>query len=92
MLSLIYQLAILILDRTAIISVQVTIYGTSAAMQLNGVFLDYITLQKAGITATALDYEGTFPYLDIGSSTIVASDEFTSRNITITGSYSKRYL
>ena len=79
-------------DRTAIISVQVTIYGTSAAMQLNGVFLDYITLQKAGITATALDYEGTFPYLDIGSSTIVASDEFTSRNITITGSYSKRYL
>jgi hypothetical protein len=77
---------------TAVKSIAIVINGTSAAMQLSGVFLDYLTLQKPSVVSTVLDYEGTFPYLDIGSSTIAITDELTSRNITITGAYSKRYL
>ena len=79
-------------DRTLVKSLKVVINGTAATMQLNGALLDYLTIQKAGITSSSIDYEGTFPYLDIGSTTLVISDELTSRNITITGYYTKRYL
>ena len=79
-------------DRTAILSLQVVITGTSAAMQLNGAYLDYITLQKASVTSEVLDYEGTFPDLTLGSTTLTFSDELTSRDITVTGNYIKRYL
>jgi len=78
--------------RTSIISIKITVHGTSTAMQLSGVLIDYITVQKSSVTPTILDYEGTIPYLGIGSSTLTISDELTSRNITFTGSYYKRYL
>lgn len=79
-------------DRTAIKSIKLIINGWSASTRLDGVLLDYITLQKSSVTATPLDYEGTFIDLNIGSNTLVATDEFTTRNITITGSYIKRWL
>lgn len=78
--------------RTAIKSTKVVINGTSGAMQLSGLLLDYITLQKAGVTATDIDYEGIFPDLSLGSCTLTLSDNFTSRNITVTGHYKKRYI
>jgi hypothetical protein len=77
--------------RTAIISIQVLLNAT-ATMQLNGWLVDYITLQKASIVGQALDYEGQFVELGVGSTTLTVSDEFTSRNITMTGEYTKRYL
>ena len=53
---------------------------------------DYIASIKTTTTLTPLDYEGSMPGLDIGSSTIITSDELTTRNITMTGSYYKRYI
>lgn len=77
--------------RTAIKSIKVLLNATTT-MQLNGWLVDYITLQKASITSTPLDYEGTFPELAVGSNSITITDELTSRNITVTGSYTKKYL
>jgi hypothetical protein len=78
--------------KTAILTIAVRINGTDATMQLNGVLVDYLTIQKAGVTAEVIDYEGTFPDLEVGSTTLIESDEFTSRNVTITGTYKKRYI
>lgn len=78
-------------SRTAIISIQVELRNTTN-FQLNGWLVDYISTYVVSSTSTALDYENLIPYLDTGSSTITVSDEFTSRNITMTGSYFKRYL
>jgi hypothetical protein len=78
--------------RTAIKSIAIEVNGVAATMQLNGVLVDYITLQKASLIPQAMDYEGLFIDLDVGLSTIVVSDEFTNRNVTITGNYTKRYL
>jgi hypothetical protein len=77
---------------TSIISIQVTIRGTAGTMQLNGALLDYISLYKQTTVAVPLDYEGVIPDMDIGSTSLIVSDELTSRNITIAGSYYKRYL
>jgi hypothetical protein len=79
-------------NRAAIKSILIAVCGTSGALQLNGVLLDYISLQKAGVTATTIDYEGTFPEYGLGTSSILVEDELTSRNITVTGTYVKRYL
>lgn len=78
--------------RGTIISTGVDINGTSAAMQLSGVLLDYMTIQKAGITATALDYAGVFPEYEPGLANINFTDEFTMRRITRSAYYTKRYL
>jgi hypothetical protein len=77
--------------RTAIISIQVLLNAT-ATMQLNGWLVDYISTYQVGSTLSALDYEGTPPALDTGSQSLTFTDEFTTRNVTITGSYTKRYL
>lgn len=78
--------------RTAIKSTKIVINGTAGTMKLTGALLDYITLQKAGVTATEIDYEGIFPDLSLGNCALLFSDNLTSRNITVTGYYKKRYL
>jgi len=78
--------------RTAIKSINISIVGTSATMQLNGALLDYLAIQKASIVSEALDYEGTFPDLNLASCSITLTDEFTDRSIAVTGTYYKRYL
>lgn len=78
-------------DRNNIISLQFYLNATTT-VQLNGWLLDYFAVFKAGVTPTVIDYEGTIPYAGIGSSTLTISDELTSRNITFTGNYYKRYL
>lgn len=77
--------------RTAIKSIRVAVRDNSN-FQLNGWLVDYISRYVVSSTPTAVDYEGAFPTLDTGSSTITVSDELTSRNITMTGSYFKRWL
>lgn len=78
--------------RTAIKSIRIDLTGTSAAMQLNGVLIDYLTYYKASIVAQALDYEGIFPEFEPDSGTLTVADELTSRRITLSGTYYKRYL
>jgi hypothetical protein len=77
--------------RTAIKSIQISLRDGSN-FQLNGWRVDYITLQKQGITPQAQDYEGTFPDLNLGSCSLVFTDEFTTRKAVVTGSYYKRYI
>lgn len=77
--------------RTAIKSLEITLRSGSN-FQLNGWRVDYIMSYTVASTPTSLDYEGSMPGLDTGSSTIIVSDEFTSRNVTMTGNYYKRYL
>jgi hypothetical protein len=77
--------------RTAIKSIEVSLRNTTN-FQLNGWRVDYISRYVVSSTPTTLDYEGSPIGLDIGSSTAIISDEFTSRNITITGDYYKRYI
>jgi predicted phage tail component-like protein len=77
--------------RSAIKSIQISL-RSGANFQLNGWRVDYITLQKQGITPIAQDYEGQFPDLNLGSCSLVFTDEFTNRNIVATGSYYKRYI
>jgi hypothetical protein len=77
--------------RTAIISMSVTLNAT-ATMKLVGVLLDYTTIQIASIIGEPMDYEGTFPDLNIPSCTLSVTDEFTDRDIAITGSYFKRFI
>jgi hypothetical protein len=77
--------------RTAIISMSVTLNAT-ATMKLVGVLLDYTTIQIASIIGEPMDYEGTFPDLTIPSCTLSVTDEFTDRDISITGSYYKRFI
>lgn len=78
--------------RTAIKSIRVSIQGTSAAMQLNGALLDYISLYKTSVVGETLDFEGTFPDLNLGTCALTVEDEFTARSIVITGNYYKRWL
>jgi hypothetical protein len=78
--------------RTAIKSIRIDVTGTSGAMQLNGVLIDYLTYYKASIVGQALDYEGIFPEFEPGSGTLTIADELTSRRITLSGTYYKRYL
>jgi hypothetical protein len=78
-------------NRTAIISIQIVLYFATTG-KINGWNTDCITLNKPSITAITQDYEGTFPDLNIGSNSLVISDEFTRRSTTITGSYYKRYI
>lgn len=77
--------------RSAIKSIQISVRDGSN-FQLNGWRVDYITLQKQGITPQAQDYEGTFPDLNLGSCSLVFTDEFTTRKAVVTGSYYKRYI
>lgn len=77
--------------RTAIISIQISLRDGSS-FQLNGWLADYLTVYLASAVAEPIDYEGTIPDMDIGSTTLIVSDELTSRNVTMTGSYYKRYL
>ena len=79
-------------NRALIKSILVSIVGTAGTMQLNGALMDYITLQKAGVTAQIIDYEGIFPDLTVGATTLIVADEFTTRNITLTGTYFKRWI
>jgi hypothetical protein len=76
-------------DREDIKSIQIRYNGT--AFQISG-NIDYITVQKAGVSAIALDYEGIFPEYEPGTGTIKISDEFDNRDISISGTYYKRYL
>lgn len=77
--------------RTAIKSIRINLYSGSN-FQLNGWLTDYISRYTVASTPTAFDYEGSLPGLDTGSSSIIVSDELTSRNITMGGSYYKRWL
>jgi hypothetical protein len=77
--------------RTAIISMSITLNAT-ATMKLVGVLLDYTTIQIASIVGEVMDYEGTFPDLNVGSCSLAVTDELDSRSIVITGSYYKRYI
>jgi len=77
--------------RTAIKSIQISLRDSSN-FQVQGWRIDYITLQKQGITPQVQDYEGTFPDLNLGSCSLVFTDEFTARKIVTTGSYYKRYI
>lgn len=79
-------------DRENIDNIMVTIHGTSSSLQASGVLLDYIVLMKPSVTSEPLDYEGSFIDYNIGNNTLVVTDEFDSRNITITGNYVKRYI
>lgn len=78
-------------NRNAIISIEVSLRSGSN-FQLNGWRLDYLIKYITSNTPTTFDYQGTFLELDTGSSTVNVSDELTSRNITITGNYYKRWL
>lgn len=78
-------------SRTAIKSISVQLRNTTN-FQLNGWRVDYISLQKPSIVMESQDFEGTFPYVGVGSSSLNVEDELTSRNITITGNYYKRYI
>jgi hypothetical protein len=78
--------------RTAIKSIRVSIQGTAATMQLNGALLDYISLYKTSVVGETLDFEGTFPDLNLGTCALTVEDEFTARSIVITGNYYKRWL
>jgi hypothetical protein len=78
--------------RTAIKSFTVSIVGTAATMQLNGALLDYISIYKTSIVGQALDFEGTFPDLNLGVCALTFEDEFTARSITATGSYYQRWI
>lgn len=76
---------------TAIKSIKITLsHGSN--FQLNGALFDYMTINKASATPEYIDYEGTFTDLEIGTTTLLVEDEFISRNISITGNYTKRYL
>ncbi len=77
-------------SRAAIKSIQISLRSGSNFQATW--YLDYLTLQKQSITPVAQDYEGTFPDLNLGSCSLVFTDEFTSRKITITGNYYKRYI
>jgi len=76
--------------RTAIKSIRVSVRQASNFQCVW--YMDYITIQKASITPTALDYEGQFPDLNLGNCTFTLTDEYNSRSIAITGSYYKRYI
>ncbi len=77
--------------RAGIKSLKITL-SDSSNFQLNGALIDYITLNKTSIIPQLIDYEGTFTDLEIGNTVLTFEDEFTTRNITITGNYTKRYL
>lgn len=79
------------LNKSAVISYSIILNATTT-MKLNGVLIDYITNSSTTQITSNMDYEGIFPTLDIGSSTLTISDEFTRRKIAITGEYYKRYL
>ena len=79
-------------DRTLTKSIEIAITGTSAAMQLNGALLDCIAVYKASVVGETLDFEGTFPDLNLGTCALTVEDEFTARSIVITGNYYKRWL
>jgi len=78
--------------RTAIKSFTIAVVGTAATMQLNGALLDYIAVYKASVVGETLDFEGTFPDLNLGTCALTVEDEFTARSIVITGNYYKRWL
>ena len=78
--------------RTAIISIGINVNGTSAAMRLENVLLDYISLYKPSVVPQEIDYEGTFVELENGLNTVLYKDSFTRRNITISGTYKNRYI
>ena len=79
--------------RTAIKSIRITLTGVSATITFATPWrLDYLSIQKASIVSEALDYEGTFPDLNLASCSITLTDELTSRSIAVTGTYYKRYL
>jgi hypothetical protein len=79
-------------DRTLTKSIEIAITGTAATMQLNGALLDYISVYKASVVGETLDFEGTFPDLNLGTCALTVEDEFTARSIVITGNYYKRWL
>lgn len=76
--------------RSAIKSIQISLRSGSNFQATW--YMDYLTVQKQSITPAAQDYEGTFPDLNLGSCSLVLTDELTSRSITITGNYYKRYI
>lgn len=80
-----------IANRALLSKIEFILYATTT-MQLNGVLLDYIAAFKANPVATTMDYQGNFVEFNPGSGTLVISDEFTTRSITASGSYVKRYL
>jgi len=78
-------------NRTAIISWSVRLMDGSN-FQLNGWLMDYMIIVKTNPITSGCDYEGTFIDLEPNSSSIVVEDEFTARNVTITGGYYKRFI
>jgi hypothetical protein len=77
--------------RTSIKSVAILASHTSS-FQANGLLYDYLVISKSNPTISPIDYEGLIPSLSSTENSLVVEDELTSRSITITGNYYKRYL
>lgn len=77
--------------RTAIRSISI-IVSDGSNFQANGLLFDYLVISKSNPIISSVDYEGLIPSLNTNANSLVFEDELTSRNITITGNYYKRYL
>lgn len=56
------------------------------------IYIDGLYASEVGATPELVDYEGSFVTLNPGSNQIKISDNFITRNYTITGSYKKRFI
>lgn len=51
-----------------------------------------VDLQKVTVNGVVTDFSGAFPSFEAGNRTLVYSDDFTARNVSVTASYVKRWL
>ncbi len=82
-------------DKSAINSVILNFSGNSGDRNLydwDNARADYFVSFYQSPIAEEIDYEGLIPSLNTGADSLVITDTLDSRNITITGNYTKRYL